>query len=313
ICHEQDSCPLKPVTETILIDKSKDKSLGKLTSGKELTLSAPPPAPQPSSNGRIPPSWWRPDLVKPSHVQEDTTTLDYRRKKAKGKQIVNANSKQVCRLDNTRSQNRIPPGKERYPNHHSKRDDSHGFDRRGTRSSAPIPRSRETRSKTLGSRISNSTREIPSSRDSGRKRRFDDTLENHHRKTSSSKERAVTLGKNNDKPQPTRSKFVGLSLASDSQLTVLDPLMNVPCKIHVSLISTQSPDKDKSSYDQTVGEEEKEAREALLETRFSKAIQIEGDPSATPEAPDFGAGEMETEIDGTWEEEEDYMNEDIND
>lgn len=94
ICHEQDSCPLKPVVQAAsnLMEKASDNSLGKLTSGKELTLAAAPPSLQLSTNGRVHPSWWRPDLVKPSPAQEDPSSSKYRRHKAEGKQIVNPSS-----------------------------------------------------------------------------------------------------------------------------------------------------------------------------------------------------------------------------
>lgn len=55
---------------------------------------------------------------------------------------------------------------------------------------------------------------LPLSKDSGRKRRYDDTLEDPHRKPPSSKERAVTRGKGQDKP--VTALLAGLSHVSDS-------------------------------------------------------------------------------------------------
>ncbi|KAG7593704.1 hypothetical protein ISN45_Aa01g024890 [Arabidopsis thaliana x Arabidopsis arenosa] len=352
--HTEDSCPLKPVTqaETSLMEKAKHNSLGKLTLGKELTLSAAPPSLKPSKNGRVPPSWWRPDLVKPPPAQEDPSSSAYHKKKAEGKQIVNDSSKHVWRrLDNSRSQNqnRNPPAKAHYSAHH------------------------ESRAAPQGNHF-------PTSKDSGRKRRYNDTLEDPHRKPSSSKERAVTRGKGQDIPQAAKSKSAGLSHASDSQLTVSDPLIsslrakqgvsslalnrerpfrlnlkkrsdpnqllpaskkhtagdssdtgssakkslnfdsltqdadkNAPRMTPDLPVSIMSLDKEKSWYDQTVEEEEKEARDAPLETRFSSAIQIGEDPSAIPAIPDPGTEEMDFEGDGTWEEEEEFMNEDVDD
>ncbi|KAG7543067.1 Reverse transcriptase domain [Arabidopsis thaliana x Arabidopsis arenosa] len=206
------------------MEKAIDNSLGKLTSGKELTLAAAPPSLQPSSNGRVHPSWWRPDLVKPTPAQEDPSSSEYRRKKAEGKQVVNPSSKHVWRRrDISRPQNWNPPDKAHYSSRHENKDATQGYDRRGARntapSTAPIPRTREKPMKQLGNKL-------PPPKDSGRKRRYDDTLEEPNRKPPASKERAVTRGKGQDKPQAVAALSAGLSHVSDSQLTVSDPLIS---------------------------------------------------------------------------------------
>ncbi|AEE31076.1 unnamed protein product [Arabidopsis thaliana] len=305
IYNEQESCPLNLVAqkETLPFEKDNDKSLGKLTSGKKLTLSTPTATLQLSTNGRIHPSWWRPDLVKPTQAKEDPTTSDYRRRKTEGKQVVNANSKHAWRrIDNSRSQNWNPPANARYSNHHTTRDDSQGYDRRIEWSTASIPRTREKLMRPSEIKNPSSVREIPPFKDSGRKRRYDDTLENHNHKPSSSKERAVTRRMNQNKSPAAASKSAGLSHVSDSQLTVSDPL-----------ISSLRLDKEKSWYDQTVEEEENHAQEAPLEARFSNAIHIGELPSANPENTEINASEMEIKSEETWEEEEEFMQEDVND
>lgn len=315
--------------ETLPFEKDNDKSLGKLTSGKKLTLSTPTATLQLSTNGRIHPSWWRPDLVKPTQAKEDPTTSDYRRRKTEGKQVVNANSKHAWRrIDNSRSQNWNPPANARYSNHHTTRDDSQGYDRRIEWSTASIPRTREKLMRPSEIKNPSSVREIPPFKDSGRKRRYDDTLENHNHKPSSSKERAVTRRMNQNKSPAAASKSAGLSHVSDSQLTVSDPLISSlrvkqgvssqalnrerPFRLNLLVISKQL-DKEKSWYDQTVEEEENHAQEAPLEARFSNAIHIGELPSANPENTEINASEMEIKSEETWEEEEEFMQEDVND
>ncbi|CAE5959064.1 unnamed protein product [Arabidopsis arenosa] len=91
--------------------------------------------------------------------------------------------------------------------------------------------------------------------------------------------------------------------------------MNAPRITPDLPVSIMSLDKEKSWYDQTVEEEEKEARDAPLETRFSSAIQIGEDPSAIPAILDPGTEEMDFEGvtgdgDMDWEEnnhEEDHL------
>lgn len=268
-------------------------------------------------------------MVKPTQAKEDPTTSDYRRRKTEGKQVVNANSKHAWRrIDNSRSQNWNPPANARYSNHHTTRDDSQGYDRRIEWSTASIPRTREKLMRPSEIKNPSSVREIPPFKDSGRKRRYDDTLENHNHKPSSSKERAVTRRMNQNKSPAAASKSAGLSHVSDSQLTVSDPLISSlrvkqgvssqalnrerPFRLNLLVISKQL-DKEKSWYDQTVEEEENHAQEAPLEARFSNAIHIGELPSANPENTEINASEMEIKSEETWEEEEEFMQEDVND
>jgi len=79
------------------------------------------------------------------------------------------------------------------------------------------------------------------------------------------------------------------------------------------LVISKQLDKEKSWYDQTVEEEENHAQEAPLEARFSNAIHIGELPSANPENTEINPYEMEIENEETWEEEEEFMQEDVND
>lgn len=384
ICHEEETCPLIPVSQIVSnkSDKVKETSLGKLSSGKEISIPEPPqPARQNVINGRTHPSWWRPDLVNTIQTNADTSNADYRKQKAEGKRPANTSAKNVWRrIENNRSQTWVSSSRERHSNPQEYRNSSHGSDRRPNRNVAPIPRQRETLSRQPENKITSSNRDFSISKDSGRKRRFDDTFEAPIRKSSSSKERALLPAKTKDVPQIESTKVVGLSLASDSQVTVSDPLVSSlrakqgvsssspshikerPFRLNLKkrsdsirldhggalgkqtmgdssdtgssakkslnfdllppeeeeLVSRQRAStrqsmketpKEKSWYEQTVEDEAREAREALLETRFTNSIRIDDDQFNNPEDPEIRSTAMEIETEENWEEEE-YMNED---
>ncbi|EFH51611.1 hypothetical protein ARALYDRAFT_904908 [Arabidopsis lyrata subsp. lyrata] len=281
-----ETCPLKPVSqnEVIQSEKDKEKYLGKLSSGKEISLpESPRPACQNIINGRTHPSWWRPNLDKPSQDLTDSSKAEYRRKKAEGKQPAISKAKNVWRrVENNRTQNWESSTRTRHTNLQESRFPSRVSDRRPDRSTAPIPRQWENLSNHPATKELKSNRETVIVSDSGRKRRLDDTFVEPNQKKSSSRERDVIPKLHHEQPRRTAMNSPGQSL--------------------------------KSWYDQTIEEEEETAREARedpLETRFSKSIRIQDDLSVNPKIPQISSSQMVVEPQENWEEEE-YMEEDVN-
>lgn len=99
-------------------------------------------------------------------------------------------------------------------------------DRRGSRNAAPIPRKRETSSRLSGINKPTLNHELGLSKDSGRKRRLDDSFEEPPRKSTSSKDKAKVPGKQQSKRLDVPSKAGEEPLALNLKKTNSDALAN---------------------------------------------------------------------------------------